>query len=258
MYSMKGDINVRMTALLDHQFQTIKEYLIHDPNAAEEELDNFLYNLIHDVENDQVPETNVVRIKQGDWLKALYTDGLWYDAKVHKILSRGRYSVVFDGYEDTKEIVHHENVERIPTADEIEKVNNDYYNKKLKLLNHAPTSKKLLINGSRSTTLLHTMAKMGHNYIIQWLLDNDANLENRDHGGYTPFMIACKNGRLNVVKLLLHYGASYKKRTFLTKQSGYDLAKYHNHEEIIQYFEEQTNLQESFEKYNATSTTQYH
>ena len=227
--------------------QKLSEHLHACPDSKYEDLDTFLYDLIHTNE----PETATVPIKAGDHVNAFYErDGEWYNATVVKVLSRGRLRIVYEGYHQ-KEIIENIMVERIPTAAEVESTNKVYYQKKIELLNYHPVPPLASATASHAVAggLLHIMAgAVGNAHIVEWLLYNDARFDQRNSGGYTPFLCACASGHLDVVVVLLNYGASHVKRTVITKQSGYDLAKYYQHDDIVDYFEQQTKQQAHFER----------
>jgi hypothetical protein len=233
-------------------YQKLLEHLLHAcPDSTFEDLDTFLYDTIHMNE----PETTTVPIKAGDYVNAFYDrDGEWYIAKVIKVLSRSRLSIIYEGYHQ-KEVIENVMVERIPTAAELENTNKVYYEKKINLLNYYPVPPLASVTSPTvAGGLLHIMAgTVGNAHIVEWLLYNDARFDQRNSGGYTPFHCACASGHLDVVVVLLNYGASHVKRTMITKQSGFDLAKYYQHDDIVEYFELQTKQQVHFERSSGSS-----
>ena len=216
------------STLLSIQHQALLQFLTNSPNQTND-LDTEIKTILHSGTSAPAP----IPIKVGDWVTALYNDGYWYPAQITKLLSRGRYQLLFDGY-STKEIVLHDNLERMPTAKEIETQETTHYNQKVALINYLSPKEHIY------TTLLILMAELGHYDCVCWLLQNDANVELRDRSGCTALMRAAESGNLAIVVALLEYEASYIKRCTLTHQSAYDMAKYNNHLDVVQYFEEKT------------------
>lgn len=56
-------------------------------------------------------------------------------------------------------------------------------------------------------TPLHNAAAEGHMDMIKWLVHRGASVRARDNYGYSPLHRACKNGKLAVVEWLLDNGA---------------------------------------------------
>ncbi|OUM62085.1 hypothetical protein PIROE2DRAFT_44650, partial [Piromyces sp. E2] len=47
-----------------------------------------------------------------------------------------------------------------------------------------------------------------HNSIVKYLLEHGADIYNRNNKGETPLLIAIKNNYIDLVKLLIEYGAN--------------------------------------------------
>jgi len=61
--------------------------------------------------------------------------------------------------------------------------------------------------------LLHMACKNGSSDIVQYLLENGANIELTTNMNETPLYIACENGHLNVVKMLLEHHANIQNKS---------------------------------------------
>ena len=59
----------------------------------------------------------------------------------------------------------------------------------------------------KGNTPLITAAEYGHAPIVEYLIQNNANLNAQNTDGHTPLTIAMENGHENVVKLLMEHGA---------------------------------------------------
>ena len=59
----------------------------------------------------------------------------------------------------------------------------------------------------RESTPLHEAAREGHKDVVQMLLDEGADLNVEDKGGYTPFYMAFEHDHKDVEQLLLEKGA---------------------------------------------------
>lgn len=68
------------------------------------------------------------------------------------------------------------------------------------------------VNGcnNKGESPLHEAARNGHVKIVQLLVLQGANLENRDRGNMTPLCLAAMEGHVGVVKVLLLHGAQYE------------------------------------------------
>ena len=67
-------------------------------------------------------------------------------------------------------------------------------------------------NESGETSLLRA-CRNGHVDVIKLLLVLGAEIDRADEGGVTPLLIACENGRVDVVRLLLNKGADVDRAT---------------------------------------------
>ena len=219
------------------QHIAIQNYLILNASAYIEDLDLALAQRastsMWTMDYESKPILN------GDRCTALYNaDGMWYDANVVKVLSRNRYKIVFDGYTNS-EIVHQDNIQRIPTENETSSLELKDQRKRDQAINYVPIGNK--------TTLLHYFSEHGYDHIVNWLLNNNADTLLFDRSGFTALHRAAANGHLTIVGLLLDYGAQWRARTKLTKQSVYDVAKYNNHYNVVTYLEDKTNGQRDIE-----------
>lgn len=70
------------------------------------------------------------------------------------------------------------------------------------------------IPGRHGVTPLHVAAKYGHFKIMEYLLENGANVRvvctGRNYNGYTPLHFACQGNHLKCVRLLLRHNADVK------------------------------------------------
>jgi hypothetical protein len=228
-------------------------FLVQKPHASRDEFDLALAQRAstsmwtgNDKEN--------TKIVKNDLVKALYSwDSMWYEAKVIKKMSRGRYQVVFDGYTE-REIVHVDDMERIPTAAELQRIEANDQVKRDEAINYVPSDQRI--------TLLHHICELGttsHSYaanrksyahVAKWLLTNNALISAKDRSGFTPLHRASAGGYLDLVMLLLDWGAQWRTRTVVGKQGCYDLARYNGHVALVQFFEEKTETQRDVELQN--------
>ena len=68
------------------------------------------------------------------------------------------------------------------------------------------------IKGDNGQTLLHVAADNGYFAIVQYLILNHANIEERDSFGRTPLHYASMNGHFEIVKYLISHGADIEKQ----------------------------------------------
>ena len=71
-----------------------------------------------------------------------------------------------------------------------------------------------MINVATSTglTLLHCAADMGHEEMVDYLVEHGAQLQPRDDEGLTPLHMAAMGGHIGVVEILIDYGAYWNVR----------------------------------------------
>lgn len=69
------------------------------------------------------------------------------------------------------------------------------------------------------TTVLHTAASLGHVSIARALLAKNANINAQDDLGHTPLILAAKEGRANMVQMLLDEGANAALKTNTGKRA---------------------------------------
>mmetsp|Transcript_13190 Transcript_13190/g.13239 ORF Transcript_13190/g.13239 Transcript_13190/m.13239 type:complete len:316 (+) Transcript_13190:145-1092(+) len=67
------------------------------------------------------------------------------------------------------------------------------------------------------------------------LLDAGADVTWRDHNGYTPLLVCCTTGRLDIILLLIEYGADPTVKDN-NNRSVTDIAKFYKRDNIIQHF----------------------
>ena len=192
--------------------------------------------------HDQSEENKYKQIKcsKDDWVSACYKhDGCWYDAKIIKKLSRGKFQLQFDGYEGEIEVVHETLMERYLTKEEANEKESTEKMRREAAMNYATESER--------ATLLHRASEIGCLDAVLWLLRNNAVVDAKDRSGFTPLLRAAGAGHLHVVMLLLDWGASCRIRSTVTYQSAYDLAKYYGHENVVRFLEVKTYQQRSEE-----------
>uniref|UniRef100_A0A914DRJ3 Ankyrin repeat and SAM domain-containing protein 6 n=1 Tax=Acrobeloides nanus TaxID=290746 RepID=A0A914DRJ3_9BILA len=83
-----------------------------------------------------------------------------------------------------------------------------------------------------SVTALQIAAAKGHLRLVEFLLDEDADIEFTNEVGFTPLLHACREGHLEVVKLLLQRGADYNVTSFMGA-SALTLACAGGHVEVV-------------------------
>uniref|UniRef100_K3WTH3 Uncharacterized protein n=1 Tax=Globisporangium ultimum (strain ATCC 200006 / CBS 805.95 / DAOM BR144) TaxID=431595 RepID=K3WTH3_GLOUD len=63
-------------------------------------------------------------------------------------------------------------------------------------------------------SLLNLVSRGGHLRTVQWLVENDVDVEEASYGNETGLIAAAANGRSYVVKYLIALGANTKKKTW--------------------------------------------
>lgn len=61
-------------------------------------------------------------------------------------------------------------------------------------------------------TALHEASHHGHKEILKFLLNKNANVFARDDEGLTPVFVACQQGRVKCLKILLQFCSSKQKK----------------------------------------------
>jgi ankyrin repeat protein len=85
-------------------------------------------------------------------------------------------------------------------------------------------------------TALHCAALWGHGETVTFLLGQGAQANSRDEDGTTPFMMACQQGHMGVVKVLLqHMGKQALQETDNEGRTALHYAAYGGHEEIAAF-----------------------
>jgi len=89
---------------------------------------------------------------------------------------------------------------------------------------------------------LHYACKFGNIKIIQYLVENGAELDTIDKYGRTPLCFAAENGHINIVKYLLKLGAQIRFDGFLYMDTPIPWAARNGHLEIVKLLVEQEKL----------------
>ena len=84
------------------------------------------------------------------------------------------------------------------------------------------------------TSVLHFAIIGGNIETIQYLIDNNADLNARNIYGETPLHWCCKEGTIEVAKLLIHHGANYTRADFDGNTPLHWAVEYNQHE-IVSY-----------------------
>lgn len=80
--------------------------------------------------------------------------------------------------------------------------------------NHESTKSLTIIDDDKNTEL-HYAAASGDVDAVMNLLTNCSKIDLENYLGWTPMMMACRNGHVNIVKLLLeHRGDTTRKNKF--------------------------------------------
>merc|ERR1712137_584882 len=86
---------------------------------------------------------------------------------------------------------------------------------------------------SMKVTCLHVASEQGHCNLVEWLLDNGCDLEEKDSDGKTALIYSAnKSGNVDVMNLLLERGASIHASDKRGNTALFYAAKYHNMKQI--------------------------
>ena len=181
------------------------------------------------------------RIPVGGKVWALYTgDGGWYAGVVTKIVSRNRYMVQFDGYDDGSELCSE--VEEQPDPEWEKQRLLEIGRRKLELVRkHYPDK--------GGATLLHAAARNGRVVLTKWLLARGANVAAKDSGGFTALHVASRHDQHQIAGLLLDKGGAKlgRMRSDLTRETAWDIAKWAGAEDACKLIENRTKTQRTRE-----------
>ena len=106
------------------------------------------------------------------------------------------------------------------------------------ILNDSLPSEDANLNGvlnDRNWTLLILAAAWNDENLVQYLLSNNVNLEQKDCYGYTALQIASMSGNSNIVKLLVQAGANTKIKAGKNKVTILHLAAESGNAELISF-----------------------
>ena len=87
---------------------------------------------------------------------------------------------------------------------------------------------------SRYSSILHFAVLGGNIETIQYLIENNVNVNSRNMNGETPLHWCCKEGNIEIAKLLIHHGANYTLTDFDRNSPLHWAVEYNNHE-IVSY-----------------------
>ena len=115
---------------------------------------------------------------------------------------------------------------------------NQQFNEAEVIPEESPQPELLLVN-SRATKKLNSAVKRGDIKVIRSLIDDGADVNNKDKNNWTPLHLASKRGYVKIVKILIDAGANLSLSNQISKTTGNDqkgsnpinLAIQYNHNE---------------------------
>jgi serine/threonine-protein phosphatase 6 regulatory ankyrin repeat subunit A/serine/threonine-protein phosphatase 6 regulatory ankyrin repeat subunit B len=106
----------------------------------------------------------------------------------------------------------------------------------LRMLVHHLGKQELEATDKEGLTALHYAALCGNEECVSFLLGQGAQANSKSKNGTTPFMMACDNGQIAVMKVLLeHVGPQALQETDIQGMTALHLAAESGHEETVTY-----------------------